>query len=176
MNKIIVSIVLAIILVLGINKITNIIFYVEKPEKPAYQVATMSTTTNTKTSETGTESSDSENIAALFASTSAADGAKVFKKCAACHSITKGGANKIGPALWGVIGRQAGSIQDYKYSKAMAAHGKVWTFDEMNGFLIKPKDWIKGTKMSFAGLKKAKERAAVILYMNENGDSPIPLQ
>ena len=176
MNKIIVSIVLAIILVLGINKITNIIFYVEKPEKPAYQVATMSTTTNTKTSETGTESFDSENIAALFASTSAADGAKVFKKCAACHSITKGGANKIGPALWGVIGRQAGSIQDYKYSKAMAAHGKVWTFDEMNGFLIKPKDWIKGTKMPFAGLKKAKERAAVILYMNENGDSPIPLQ
>ena len=176
MNKIIDSIVLAIILVLGINKITNIIFYVEKPEKPAYQVATMSTTTNTKTSETGTESFDSENIAALFASTSAADGVKVFKKCAACHSITKGGANKIGPALWGVIGRQAGSIQDYKYSKALAAYGKNWSFDEMNGFLIKPKDWIKGTKMSFAGLKKAEDRAAVILYMNENTNSPLPLQ
>ena len=173
MNKIIVSVVLAIILILGINKITDSIFYVEKPEKSAYQVANVTTATSTTTSET---SSGSEDIMALFASISAADGEKVFKKCAACHSITKGGANKIGPALWGVIGRQAGSIQDYKYSKAMAAHGKVWTFDEMNGFLIKPKDWIKGTKMSFAGLKKAKERAAVILYMNENGDSPIPLQ
>ena len=113
---------------------------------------------------------------AIFASTSATDGQKVFKKCAACHSITKGGANKIGPALWGVIGRQAGNISDYKYSKAMAAHGKIWSFEEMNGFLIKPKDWIKGTKMSFAGLKNAKERAAVILYMNENTNSPLPLQ
>jgi len=113
---------------------------------------------------------------ALFASTSAAEGAKVFKKCAACHSITEGGGNKIGPALWGVLGRSAGSIPDYKYSKAMVAHGKNWSFEEMNGFLIKPKDWIKGTKMSFAGLKNVKERAAVILYMNENTNSPLPLQ
>ena len=147
----------------------------EKPEKSAYQVAVV-TTASTTTTKTSSEVGEASDIMALFASVSSADGAKVFKKCAACHSIAKGGANKIGPALWGVIGRQAGSIQDYKYSKAMAAHGKVWTFDEMNGFLIKPKDWIKGTKMSFAGLKKAKERAAVILYMNENGDSPIPLQ
>ena len=113
---------------------------------------------------------------AIFASTNASEGAKVFKKCAACHSISKGGGNKIGPALWGVIGRQAGSIADYKYSKALASHGKTWSFDEMNGFLIKPKDWIKGTKMSFAGLKSAKDRAAVILYMNESSDSPLPLQ
>ena len=112
---------------------------------------------------------------AIFASTSAAEGAKVFKKCAACHSIAEGGANKIGPALWGVLGRKSGALPDYKYSKAMAAHGKPWTFDEMNGFLIKPKDWIKGTKMSFAGLKNEKERAAVILYMNENTNSPLPL-
>ena len=113
---------------------------------------------------------------ALFASTSAADGAKVFKKCAACHSITEGGGNKIGPALWGVLGRQAGSISDYKYSKAMATHGKTWSFEEINNFLIKPKDWIKGTKMSFAGLKNAKDRAAVILYMNEKTNNPLPLQ
>ena len=113
---------------------------------------------------------------ALFASTSAADGAKVFKKCAACHSIAQGGANKIGPALWGVLGRKSGSVSGYKYSKAMAAHGKNWSFEEMNGFLIKPKEWIKGTKMSFAGLKNAKDRAAVILYMNENTDSPLPLE
>ena len=72
---------------------------------------------------------------ALFASTSAAEGAKVFKKCLACHSIADGGANKFGPALWGVLGRPAGSVPGYKYSKAMAAHGKNWAFDEMNGFL-----------------------------------------
>ena len=175
MNKIIVSIVLALILIVGINKIADSIFYVEKPEKSAYQVESITTTTSTTTTETNSENSGSENIMALFASTSAADGEKVFKKCAACHSIAKGGANKIGPALWGVIGRKSASISDYKYSKALAAHGKSWSFEEMNGFLIKPKDWIKGTKMSFAGLKNAKDRAAVILYMNQNSDSPLPV-
>jgi len=176
MNKIIVSIVFAVILVLIINKITNAIYHVEKPEKSAYQVASITTDTSAKTIETSSENSESGDIITLFASTSAADGAKVFKKCAACHSITQGGANKIGPALWGVLGRQTGSVSDYKYSKAMAAHGKTWTFEEMNSFLIKPKEWIKGTKMSFAGLKNAKDRAAVILYMNENTNSPLPLQ
>jgi len=176
MNKIIVSIVFAIILVLGINKVTDVIFYVEKPEKSAYQVASVTTVASTTSAETGSTNSEEGNIMALFASASAAEGAKVFKKCAACHSIKEGGANKIGPALWGVLGRTAGSVPGYKYSKAMAAHGKNWSFEEMNGFLIKPKDWIKGTKMSFVGLKNAKDRAAVILYMNENTNSPLPLQ
>ena len=176
MNKIIVSIVFAIILVLGINKVTDVIFYVEKPEKSAYQVASVTTVASTTSAETDSVSSESGNIMALFASVSAAEGAKVFKKCAACHSIAEGGANKIGPALWGVLGRPAGSVPGYKYSKAMAAHGKNWSFEEMNGFLAKPKDWIKGTKMSFAGLKKAEDRAAVILYMNENTNSPLQLQ
>ena len=126
------------------------IFYVEKPEKSAYQVAGISTDASSASGETSSASSETENIMALFASTNAAEGAKVFKKCAACHSITEGGGNKIGPALWGVMGRTAGSVSDYKYSKAMTAYGKNWSFEEMNGFLIKPKDWIKGTKMSFA--------------------------
>ena len=173
MNKIIVSVVLAVILILGINKIADSIYYVEKPEKSAYQVASVTTVASTSSAET---SSETGNIMAIFASTSAAEGEKVFKKCAACHSIAEGGKNKIGPALWGVLGRQAGSLPDYKYSKAMAAYGKKWSFEEMNGFLIKPKDWIKGTKMSYAGLKSEKERAAVILYMNENTNSPLPIQ
>ena len=173
MNKIIVSIVFAIILILGINKVTDVIFYVEKPEKSAYQVASVTTVASTASAET---SSETGNIMAIFASTSATEGEKVFKKCAACHSIAEGGKNKIGPALWGVLGRQAGSLPDYKYSKAMAAHGKKWSFEEMNGFLLKPKSWIKGTKMSYAGLKKEKDRAAVILYMNENTNNPLPIQ
>ena len=175
MNKIIVSIVLAIVLILGINKITDAIYYVEKPEKSAYQVDNTVSVASATSAEKSSESLNSGNIMALFASTNATDGAKVFKKCAACHSISKGGANKIGPALWSVLGRKAGSVSDYKYSKAMVAHAKPWSFEEMNGFLIKPKNWVKGTKMSFAGLKNAKERAAVILYMNENADEPLPL-
>ena len=111
MNKIIVSIVFAIILILGINKVTDVIFYVEKPEKSAYQVASVTTSASTASAET---SSGTGNIMAIFASTTAAEGAKVFKKCAACHSIAEGGKNKIGPALWGVLGRQAGSLPDYK--------------------------------------------------------------
>ena len=172
MNKIIISIVLAIILVLGINKIANIIFYVEKPEKSAYQVTNVASSENTETSSTESKTTD---IMALLASANVSDGEKVFKKCAACHSISKGGSNKIGPALWGVLGRKAGSVQDYKYSKTLAAYGKSWSFEEMNGFLTNPKEWIKGTKMSFAGLKNIKERAAIILYMNENSDNPLPL-
>ena len=174
MNKIFVSILFAVILVLGINKITDVIYHNSAPQTSAYQVNV--TTVASNETQTSSESSQTGNIMALFASTSAAEGAKVFKKCAACHSIAEGGKNKIGPALWGVLGRQAGSLPDYKYSKAMAAHGKKWSFEEMNNFLIKPKEWIKGTKMSYAGLKSEKERAAVILYMNENTNSPLPLQ
>ena len=175
MNKIVASIILAVILILGINKITDIIFYVEKPEKSAYQIAGVSTSTTTETI-SASSSSGSGEIMALLASASVDDGKKLFKKCAACHSIAKGGGNKIGPALWGVLGRQAGLVSDYKYSKAMTSHGKAWSFEEMDGFLTKPKDWVKGTKMSFMGLKKETERAAVILYMNNNTDNPLPLQ
>ena len=175
MNKIIVSIVLTLILILGINKIADAIYYVEKPEKSAYQIDKATTVASSSTTQTDVSTQSPESIMALFASTNAKDGEKVFKKCAACHSIAQGGGNKIGPALWGVLGRNAGSVSDYKYSKAIIAYGKPWSFDEMNGFLTKPKEWIKGTKMSFAGLKKPKDRASVILYMNKNTDNPLPL-
>ncbi len=104
-----------------------------------------------------------------------ATGEKVFKKCAACHSIVKGGKNNIGPALYNVVGRKTGAIEDYKYSKALAAYGKEWNFEELNGYLIKPAKWIKGTKMAFAGLRKESDRASVIKYLNENSDNPLPL-
>jgi len=174
MNKIIASIILAILLILGINKIADVIFYVDKPEKSAYQVTTIA---NSEAEKTAISSNlEPGDILTLLAKANIADGKKIFKKCAACHSVAKGGGNKIGPALWGVLGRQAGSISDYKYSKAMTSHGKTWSFKEMNGFLIKPKDWIKGTKMSFVGLKKETDRASIILYMNSNSDNPLPLQ
>ena len=89
--------------------------------------------------------------------------------------IAADGKNKIGPNLWGVIGRQAAAISDYKYSKAMIDYGKEWSFKEMNAYLIKPQAYIKGTKMAFAGLRKEKDRASVILYMNSKSENPLPL-
>jgi cytochrome c len=102
-------------------------------------------------------------------------GKTVATKCIGCHSVSKGGGNKIGPALWGVIGRKVGSISGYKYSKAMSRFGKNWDFEAMNNFLIKPKDYVKGNKMAFAGISKEKDRASLILYLNEQNGSPLPL-
>ena len=99
----------------------------------------------------------------------------MYKKCKACHSIKKDGGNKIGPNIFGVLNRNTGSISDYKYSKALASYGKKWTFEELNGFLLKPSKWIKGNKMGFSGIRDDTDRASVILYLNENSDNPIPL-
>ena len=174
LNKIIAAVLLVALIIIGIGKLSDVIFYVEKPKTPGYiveveQVATAGTETK---SDTNVEKID---IAALLAMGDLAHGEKVFKKCAACHSINKGGKNNIGPALYNVVGRGVGAISDYKYSKALSEYGKEWTFDELNGYLIKPAKWIKGTKMAFAGLRKEKDRASVILYMNSKGDNPKPL-
>ena len=169
-NKIIAAVVVIFVVIFGITKISDIIYYVEKPSKSAYKVE-FAETDSTKTSATV----ETVDIAALLAMGSVDHGKKVFKKCSACHSINKGGRNNIGPALYNVLGRNMGALEDYKYSKALMAFGKDWTFQEMNGFLIKPASYIKGTKMAFAGLKKEKDRASVILYMNANADSPLQL-
>ena len=172
-NKIIAAVLMVALLVIGIGKVSDIIFHVEKPKTPGYAVDVEQTiTASTTSSETVEEKID---IAALMAMGDIAVGEKVFKKCAACHSIVKGGKNNIGPALYNVVGRQIGVLNDYKYSKAFGAYDKNWTFEELNGFLIKPAKWIKGTKMAYAGLRKEKDRASVIKYLNENSDSPLPL-
>ena len=103
-----------------------------------------------------------------------AHGEKVFKKCSACHLVAKGGKNKIGPALYGIVGKDSAVSEGYSYSKAMKAHGKSWSFEELNAYLLKPQSYIKGTKMAFAGLRKDKDRASVILYLNSQSDSPLP--
>ena len=174
LNKIIAAILMVALLIIGIGKLSNVIFHVEKPETPGYSVEVeQATVISTEISSQPAE--DKIDIAALIAMGDIATGEKVFKKCAACHSIVKGGKNNIGPALYNVVGRDVGVISDYKYSKALAAYGKAWTFEELNGYLLKPAKWIKGTKMAFAGLRKEKDRASVILYLNQNSDNPLPL-
>jgi len=173
-NKIVAAVLLVALLVIGIGKLSNIIFYVDKPETPGYVVEVEQVSTSSAQTSTGT-AEEKIDIAALMAMGDIAVGEKVFKKCAACHSIVKGGKNNIGPALYNVVGRQVGSISDYKYSKALSEYKKEWTFEELNGYLIKPAKWIKGTKMSFAGLRKEKDRASVIKYLNQNSDNPLSL-
>jgi len=167
-NKIIGAVLITILIVIGIGKISDIIFHVEAPKVQGYKVEL-----KLATSSSADSNSESQiDIAALLSMGDIGHGEKVFKKCAACHSIKQDGGNKIGPKLWGVMFRPVASITDYKYSKALSEYKKEWSWEEMNGFLIKPSKWIKGNKMGFAGLKKEKDRASVILYLNQNSDEP----
>ena len=173
-NKIVAAILMVALLLIGIGKLSDVIFHVDAPKTPGYvvemdQVVTASTQSSSEIKE------EKIDITALMALGDITHGEKVFKKCSACHSIVKGGKNNIGPALYNVVGRQVGSVSDYKYSKALVAHGKEWTFEQLNRYLLKPAKWIKGTKMAFAGLRKEKDRASVILYLNQNSDNPLPL-
>tara|TARA_Y100000817_G_scaffold263953_1_gene219102 strand:+ start:228 stop:761 length:534 start_codon:yes stop_codon:yes gene_type:complete len=169
-NKIIAAIIFTVLVVFGIDKISDLVFEVKRPTEAAYKVEAP----DVKIVSTKSSSSGSVDIKALLAVGTIEHGQKVFKKCTACHVVAKGGKNKIGPVLYGVLGRKSGAISDYKYSKALIAHGKVWSYEEMNLYLLKPQAHIKGTKMAFAGLKKEKDRASVILYMNSQSDKPLP--
>ena len=170
LNKIIAAILMVALLVIGLGKIADVAFHVKKPENPGYQVKVESQlVSNTSQASEVVEKID---IAAIMALGDVTAGEKIFKKCAACHSINKNGGNKIGPALYNVVGRAVGGATDYKYSKALASYGKEWTFEELNGFLTKPSSYLKGTKMSYAGLRKEKDRASVIKYLNQKSDNP----
>ena len=166
-NKIIAAILVTVLLVFGIGKISEIIFHTEKPDVQGYKVEI-----KVDTSADQEKTENQIDISALLALGDIDHGKSVFKKCVACHSIAQDGGNKIGPKLYNVVGRTVGSLSDYKFSKALASYGREWTFEELNGFLIKPSKWIKGTKMAYAGLKKEKDRASVLLYLNKNNDSP----
>ena len=167
-NKIIAAVLATVLIVFGINKFADILFHADKPQKSAYKIEKIETVLTSSSEQTNV------GINELLAMGDIQHGEKVFKKCSACHMIASGGKNMIGPNLWSVLGKETGAVSDYKYSKALAAYGKKWTFEEMNGFLTKPSAHIKGTKMAFAGLKKEKDRASVILFMNSKSDNPLP--
>ena len=168
-NKLVAAILATVLIVFGIGKISDIIFKVNETGIVAYKVEEPARSSSEAKAESSVE------ISSLLSLGDVTHGAKVFKKCAACHSINKDGKNKIGPKLYNVVGRATGATSDYKYSKALISYNKTWTFEELNSFLIKPAKWIKGNKMGFAGLKNDKDRASVILYLNQNSDNPQPL-
>jgi cytochrome c len=116
-----------------------------------------------------------EEVKPLLASASADDGAKVFGKCKACHTVNEGGANRAGPNLWEVVNRDKGAIDAFNYSTAMAEKEGEWTYEALAGFLHKPKDWLPGTKMGFAGLKKPEDLANVIAYLRSLSANPAEL-
>jgi cytochrome c len=170
LNKVIAAILMVVLLVIGLGKIADNVFYVKKPKNAGYQVEIENELASSVSQVT--ETIKKIDITAIMAQGDIVSGEKVFKKCAACHSINKGGKNKIGPALYNVVGRTVGGVDDYKYSKTLASYGKKWTFEELNGFLTKPSSYLKGTKMSYAGLRKEKDRASVIKYLNQSSDNP----
>ncbi len=114
-------------------------------------------------------------VPALLASADAGDGKKVFKKCKACHTADKGGRHKVGPNLWDVVGRAKAGAGGYMFSVALAGLGGTWTFEDLVPFRAKPKAFAPGTKMTFRGVGKAADRAAVIAYLRSLSDSPKPL-
>ncbi|ULJ71449.1 c-type cytochrome [Rhizobium gallicum] len=118
-------------------------------------------------------------IAKLLASADAKAGEAVFKKCQSCHDVTKGGPNKVGPNLYGLVDRPVASHEGFAYSSPMKDFSKggseKWTFDHLNHFLLAPKKQVPGTAMGFAGLPKEQDRANVILYLHTLADAPVPL-
>ena len=115
------------------------------------------------------------DIVAMLGAANAQDGAAVFKKCVSCHTAEKGGANKVGPHLYGVLNRPRASSDGFAYSSVLKGMGGEWGWEDLSHFLENPRQFAPGTKMSFAGLKKAKERADVIAYLRSLADSPKPL-
>ena len=116
-----------------------------------------------------------EPLPVRLASASADKGMGAAKKCAACHSLEKGGPNKVGPHLWGVVDRQRAHESGFEYSAALKEKGGSWTYDELDQFLTNPKTYVPGTKMAFAGIAAPQERADVIAYLRTLADAPAPL-
>ncbi|MDH4440457.1 MAG: cytochrome c family protein [Rhizobium sp.] len=150
------------------------IFHAEVPEKEGYAIVA-----EASEAPAAEEAVAATPIAVLLASADATAGEGVFKKCASCHTDTKGGANKVGPNLYGLVDRPIASHEGFSYSAAMTEFSKggteLWTWDHLNAFLTAPKKHIPGTAMGFAGIKKDDERANLILYLHTMADAPVAL-
>jgi cytochrome c len=157
---------------LALNIGANAIFTQEKPAKPGYNIAVKEHPAGQKAAPKEPE----KPIGVLLANASPEKGQNSAKKCAACHTFEKGGPNKVGPNLWGIVGSGRGEGRGgFDFSAAMKKKGGKWTFEELNQFLKNPREYIPGTKMTFAGLTRDSERADVIDYLHTLSDNPLPL-
>ncbi len=151
------------------------IFHSEAPEKPGFAIIAEETTGEAGA---GAAAEVEVDIKPLLASADASAGEAVFKKCAACHTIEKGGPNKVGPNLWGVVERPIASHEGFAYSagmKTFAEANKTWTYDHLSYFVEAPKKHVPGTAMGFAGVKKPDERANLIAWLRGQADAPVAL-
>ena len=154
---------------LGLSIVGGMMFHGERPEKMGYPIEGVV--------EEGAGGAAAEvPIASLLPTADAAKGADVFKKCAACHTVNQGGANGVGPNLYGTMGEPIGQGKGgFAFSDALKSVGGNWDFDKMNAWLTSPRKFANGTKMTFAGLGNAQDRANVILYLNQQGSNlPLP--
>ena len=171
-NKILGAILTAGIIASAAGFASRILYSPHMLEEPVFRIAVEDTTA----AETeAAEATPATPLPVLLAAASAEAGEKVSKKCASCHSFDKGGANKVGPNLWGVVDRPIGKHEGFAYSEPMAAHGGNWSWDDLNHFIAAPKEYLPGTKMSFAGLNKDTERADLLAYLRTLSDSPVAL-
>lgn len=157
------------IVALGTSIVSGMYFKAEAPEKPGYEVADA----DPAAGEGG--GAAEVDIATLLPTADPAKGAEVFKKCAACHTVDQGGANGIGPNLWGVLGKSHGHVAGFAYSDALKGIPGNWDFKNMDAWLASPRKYAPGTKMTFAGLAKPEDRANLIVYLNQQGSNlPLP--
>ena len=171
-NKIAGAVLATGLLVLGLKNFGSELFHVETPEKQGYAIE-VATTTPT---DGAVAAPASVPLPILLAKADVEKGMGTAKACLACHAFEKGGANKVGPHLWDVVGRKMGSAEGFAYSEGFKAMGdKPWDLEALNTWLKAPKEFVKGTKMAFAGITKDQDRANVIAYLNSLSDAPKPL-
>jgi len=175
-NKILASIIVAIIIFVIIGLVGNFVVKINYDESQitAYKIDIPEASADSST-QTSANNEMVEAISLLLAGASLEQGEKIFKKCGACHNYKKDSKSKIGPNLWNLINKQKASVSGFAYSKALSDYGGKWTFEELNGFLYKPKEYIQGTKMNFAGLNNVEDRADLILWLRQQSDNPVPL-